>query len=117
MLADAERIALTVRDVDVPLSALGERQSRALGRWMAHLTDEARPDVVLSSPYTRARRTAELIVESKGAASTTGPLIVDERLREKEFGILDGLTTRGIAASHPAHDHHALEAMESHGPC
>jgi probable phosphoglycerate mutase len=102
MSAGAERIALSVRDVDVPLSPLGERQSRALGRWLARLTDEAKPDVVLSSPYIRARRTAELIGESRGIAADAGPLIVDERLREKEFGILDGLTTRGIATQHPA---------------
>lgn len=29
------------------------------------------------------------------------PICVDERLREKEFGILDGLTTRGISTLQP----------------
>ena len=37
-----------------------------------------------------------------GLAHGAAPLMVDERLREREFGILDGLTTLGIAASHPA---------------
>ena len=39
------------RDVDVPLSALGERAVAALGRWFAALPEDERPNVVLSSPY------------------------------------------------------------------
>lgn len=35
------------RDVDVPLSALGERQSRALGRWFRARDEAERPTVVL----------------------------------------------------------------------
>jgi broad specificity phosphatase PhoE len=94
MSARAERIILPLRDVDVPLSPLGERQSRALGVWMTDQPLELQPEVVLVSPYTRARQTADLL--------TARPTIVDERLREKEFGILDGLTSFGIAATHPA---------------
>ena len=41
-------IALDVRDVDVPLSALGERKAAALGRWFAALPDDERPDVLLT---------------------------------------------------------------------
>ena len=100
--AGAGRIALELRDVDVPLSPLGERQSRALGRWMAKLPELERPDIVLTSPYVRAQQTTALLRESGAFARGTPPDIVDERLREKEFGILDGLTTLGIAAAHPA---------------
>lgn len=100
--AQAERIALSSRDADVPLSALGEEQSRALGSWMAGAAPEDRPDVVLVSPYLRARGTADLIGAMGGLAPGTPAPMVDERLREKEFGILDGFTTLGIAASHPA---------------
>jgi broad specificity phosphatase PhoE len=99
--ANAERIALAVRDADVPLSELGEEQSRTLGRWMANLPEEEKPDVVLVSPYVRARSTAELIAAMGGVAKGAGPAMLDERLREKEFGILDGFTTLGIAATHP----------------
>jgi probable phosphoglycerate mutase len=89
------------RDVDVPLSALGERQAIALGRWYARMPASARPDVVLTSPYIRAHRTAELILEH-GALQVEAPaFIVDERLREKEFGILDRLTRFGIEQRHP----------------
>lgn len=96
MIAQAERIALSHRDVDVPLSNLGERQSKALGYWMSRQPDEQRPEVLLVSPYVRARQTADLI-----AAAAPEAAVIDERLREKEFGILDGLTSYGIAAMHP----------------
>ena len=44
--------------MDVPLSALGEQQADALGRWFGRLPPDARPTVVLCSPYVRARQTA-----------------------------------------------------------
>ena len=51
-------IDIDIRDVDVPLSELGERQSIALGRWLGALPPEERPTIVLTSPYLRARHTA-----------------------------------------------------------
>lgn len=100
MEAKAELIAITHRDVDVPLSARGEEQAAALGRWFAHMPAGERPEIVLTSPYLRARRTAEIAGSMDGfvpAART----ITDERLREKEFGILDRLTRYGIEQRHP----------------
>src|ERR1700730_6033001 len=80
-------IDIQARDVDVPLSSLGEQQSKSLGRWFASMPPEARPEIVLSSPYRRARSTAAAIQESCGLAKGFSGLIIDERLREKEFGI------------------------------
>jgi broad specificity phosphatase PhoE len=97
--AGAERIELTGRDVDVPLSPFGEEQARGLGRWFAGDPHE-QPEVMLVSPYLRARQTAELFRASGGCARDL-PLCLDERLREKEFGILDGLTGAGIRALQP----------------
>lgn len=94
------RIALTGRDVDVPLSDLGRQQSRALGHWFASGEEGDRPNVLLSSPYVRARQTAELFREA-GGCKPDQCIRLDERLREKEFGILDGLTTVGIRAEYP----------------
>lgn len=94
------RIDLSLRDVDVPLSELGERQAQALGRWFAAGEESERPENILCSPYVRARETAMLFREAGGAPSDE-PICGDERLREKEFGILDGLTTRGIIADEP----------------
>ncbi|OYW16624.1 MAG: histidine phosphatase family protein [Novosphingobium sp. 12-64-8] len=94
------RIALTHRDVDVPLSELGREQATALGRWFAELHEDGRPEVLLSSTYARAVETAKLFREAGGCAPDE-PVCVDERLREKEFGVLDGLTTVGIHELQP----------------
>ena len=93
-------IDIAERDVDVPLSTAGEAQSTALGRWFAAQPPEERPTVVLASPYLRARRTAALI-QAAGGAGPTSPVVIDERLREKEFGILDRLTRVGIEQQFP----------------
>jgi probable phosphoglycerate mutase len=99
-LAGLSEIPIAERDVDVPLSALGEQQARALGRWFAAMPEHERPTVVLASPYLRARRTAELIREAGGFSADLG-IDADERLREKEFGILDRLTRGGVAERFP----------------
>lgn len=94
------RIALTGRDVDVPLSDLGGKQARALGRWFAEAREDGRPDIMLASPYARAVETAQLFREA-GGCDPDEKICIDERLREKEFGILDGLTGAGIRELHP----------------
>ena len=99
--AKLPRIDLAGRDVDVPLSALGNRQADSLGRWFAEQPDDYRPDVVLSSPYLRARTTAARIRDAGGLAPVVSDYLVDERLREKEFGILDRLTRYGIEQEQP----------------
>jgi broad specificity phosphatase PhoE len=93
--AALDRIALTGRDVDVPLSPLGEQQAAALGHWFAQGREADRPDVILSSPYRRAMETARHF-RAAGGADPDEAICCDERLREKEFGILDGLTTGGV---------------------
>jgi broad specificity phosphatase PhoE len=102
--ADAAGLAaidLDLRDVDVPLSALGEEQARALGRWFAALPEAARPEIVLASPYVRARQTAKAICEAGGVADSARQPVVDERLREREFGLWDRLTTNGVRRKFP----------------
>jgi broad specificity phosphatase PhoE len=94
-------IELATRDMDVPLSALGERQAGALGRWLGELPPEKRPSVVLTSPYKRTRDTTALVLQAAGMDPDALTLVVDERLREKEFGILDRLTTAGIRQKYP----------------
>jgi broad specificity phosphatase PhoE len=94
-------IDIPTRDVDVPLSPLGERQAAALGRWFKKMSPEERPSVVLSSPYVRARETSRLALEAAGIEHSDITFITDERLREKEFGILDRLTRIGIKEKYP----------------
>jgi len=98
--AGAERIELSHRDVDIPLSPLGEKQAKALGTWFAHAAPDDRPEILLVSPYVRARQTLDLF-RKQGGAIGDDPVGIDERLREKEFGILDGLTTSGVASVYP----------------
>lgn len=89
------------RDMDVPLSALGARQSQALGSWFAAIPQGERPDVLLVSPYRRTVETAEILQEQGGIESDSANIRFDERLREKEFGILDRLTRWGIEEHFP----------------
>jgi probable phosphoglycerate mutase len=100
-LARQARIDLNLRDIDVPLSGLGEDQARALGRWFGKLPKDGQPTAMLTSPYTRALRTAELIWEEAGWDPAVVKMTCDERLREKEFGILDRFTRDGIGQFHP----------------
>jgi 2,3-bisphosphoglycerate-dependent phosphoglycerate mutase len=93
---DREALDIAQRDMDVPLSELGCQQARALGRWIAQQDD--RPTAVIASPYVRAMQTAELALDAAGLDCR---LCLDERLREREFGILDLLTRRGIEARFP----------------
>jgi len=85
----------------VPLSVFGEEQAQALGRWFAGKPEDERPNVVLTSTYLRARRTAEIIQAHGGTAPELKCPTADERLREKEFGVLDRLTHAGILELYP----------------
>jgi broad specificity phosphatase PhoE len=93
---DAEELALDERDADVPLSDRGRHQATRLGDWLVARAADERPTVALSSPYRRAADTAEAALVGTGVG-----LELDERLRERDLGILDGLTGRGIRARHP----------------
>lgn len=99
--AGLARIDIAERDVDVALSERGHRQAEALGRWFAEMPDSQRPNVVLTSPYRRAQQTVAGIRQAGGIASDAPEDYVDERLREKELGLLDRLTRTGIEALHP----------------
>ncbi|WP_119155468.1 histidine phosphatase family protein [Caldimonas tepidiphila] len=94
-------IDIDVRDMDVPLSPLGERQAQSLGHWFAEQPPEERPNVVLCSPYVRTRETARLVCEAAGLDPDEITFATDERLREKEFGVLDRLTKAGIREKYP----------------
>lgn len=99
--AGAHEIGIEMRDVDVPLSALGIEQAEAAGRWFAALPPDERPEIILSSPYVRAKQTAKIICEQGALWGGAAHTIVDERLREREFGIFDRLTTLGIRERFP----------------
>lgn len=76
---------------DLPLTPTGERQATATGPVVAGL--ELRHPVVLVSPRTRARQTAEL-------AGLTGAR-TDPDLAEWDYGDYEGRTTAQIRAGDP----------------
>ncbi len=91
-----EAIDIPERDADVPLSDTGREQAEAVGRWLAGLDADERPEIAVVSPYLRTRQTAELALAGTGIET-----VVDERLRDRELGILDLLTGRGVEARLP----------------
>ncbi|WP_082812983.1 histidine phosphatase family protein [Cellulomonas timonensis] len=96
--AGAEVIDVPARDPDVLLSDLGVSQAAALGRWLDGLPAAERPQSVWCSPYARAVQTAEIAL---GAAGLALPIHVDERLRDRELGVLDTLTSHGVEVRMP----------------
>jgi broad specificity phosphatase PhoE len=96
--AGAEEIDVPARDPDVRLSDLGRQQAAAVGQCLRRMEAAHRPDVVACSPYLRARETAMLVGRTAGLELAE---IVDERLRDRELGVLDRLTGRGVEARYP----------------
>jgi broad specificity phosphatase PhoE len=93
----ASRLELEARDADVELSDVGRRQATGLGRWLTALPEEDRPTAVLASPYARAADTARVALAE---ADLDLEIRTDERLRERDLGIFDGLTGKGYRELH-----------------
>jgi broad specificity phosphatase PhoE len=55
----------------------------------------------LSSPYVRAMQTASRVFDAVAGSGEHPILVVDERLREKEFGSFNRLTKAGVMAKYP----------------
>lgn len=84
-----------IRDVDVTLTPRGEKQAEATGKYLG---GKFRFDRIFVSPYVRTVGTAEIMARSfKGSPQ----VVCEDRIREKEFGILDGLTKPGIIKKFP----------------
>jgi probable phosphoglycerate mutase len=77
---------------DIALTPLGLDQADALGEWAAG----ARLDAIVTSPLSRARRTA-----APAAAATGLVPVVEPELLEVDFGIAEGRTLGELRASHP----------------
>jgi broad specificity phosphatase PhoE len=93
-----EVIDIKERDADVPLSEPGRQQAAAAGLWIA----ERKPDLLVTSSYRRAIDTARIaLAEAAQRLADTPPMSVDERLRDRELGVLDLLTEHGVAKRYP----------------
>src|ERR1035437_9299918 len=95
-----------IRDQDTPLTPLGFGQALHVGVELRNLYPF---DVVLTSPYLRTKQTTDQILKGLGVENKAGlerfrpgiKVVEDERLREIEFGIFDGLTREGLQAKYP----------------
>lgn len=83
------------RDADIALTPIGMWQAEKTGKYLA---DTEPFDICLVSPYKRTLQTAGQIVAQFPYAVRT---FKDDRLREKEFGMLHGLTKEEIRTLHP----------------
>lgn len=84
--------------LDEPLTDQGREQARRLAeklhRWSVENSEPIA--AVYSSTLTRAFQTAAILARRWGA-----PLVLDWRLRERDVGVLQGLTWPEIEACHP----------------
>ena len=74
------------------LSAVGRGQIQALGEWMKNVSF----DYIYSSDSLRARQTAESITQY-----SLDTLQFDQRIREKNLGVFEGLTSIEAREQHP----------------
>ena len=74
------------------LSSVGQAQIQALGQWMKNVPFNQ----IYSSDSLRAKQTAEAITQFSGHK-----LKIDLRLREKNLGVFEGLTSEEASERHP----------------
>jgi len=79
---------------DIGLDDEGLHQAELAGRWLA--AQRARPTVLYSSDLLRARLTAERLASSLGL-----PLLLTPDLRERRYGLFEGLTYDEARARYP----------------
>jgi probable phosphoglycerate mutase len=111
--ADAEGLLeaeVSGRDAEVPLTELGESQAAAVGKWLATLPPDELPQVVITSPYLRARETWRLAVEASGL-DLPDP-VTDDRLVDRLMGDLELLTRAAVAQRFPDEAGRRAEAGE-----
>ena len=83
--------------VDSPLTELGIRQAKAVGRLLRDLIREPAGWRIVSSPLGRARATAGIIAATLGGL----PVELEPRIQEMSWGSFDGRLRAEIEAEHP----------------
>jgi broad specificity phosphatase PhoE len=79
---------------DIELNETGREQARALAAGLG----EAAITSVWTSDLSRARETGAIVASALGLAAPT----IDPELRERKFGVFEGLTRAECEAQHPA---------------
>jgi probable phosphoglycerate mutase len=80
--SEGNRERTFTRTPDVPLTDTGWSQVQAAAEWVAA---RYRPVRVVSSPFLRARQTADILADRLAV-----PIVVEEDLRERSYGTLAG---------------------------
>jgi ribonuclease H / adenosylcobalamin/alpha-ribazole phosphatase len=78
---------------EIPLTEVGRQQAAAAA---VRIAARGGIDLVICSPLSRARRTAEVVADATGAA-----LLVDDDLAETDFGEWEGMTFAEVMARWP----------------
>ncbi len=81
--SEGNRDRLYTPHPEVPLTERGHAQAAAAADWLAGLS---RARIVVSSPFRRARQTAEILAARVGV-----PIEIEPDLRERNYGALAGL--------------------------
>ncbi len=91
-----------VRDQDSPLTIVGHGQAYRLGLSLGK-NPSYRVDYIISSPYLRAKQTSEEIMFGyERAGNWAAKAVVEERVREIEFGIMDGIDRKRFRELFPS---------------
>ncbi len=83
--------------VDSPLTELGVRQAKAVGRLLRDLIRDPTGWRIVSSPLGRARTTAEIVAARLGDP----PVEIDSRLKEMSWGPYDGRLRSELETENP----------------
>lgn|SRR5208337_2079352 len=95
------------RDQDSPLTSLGYAQAYALGFHLGarYPGPNELIDYIITSPYVRAKQTMDGILRGMSDAYPNMLLpqrVVEERIREIEFGIMDGIDRKRFRELFPS---------------
>lgn len=90
------KVMKETRNADFYLSSLGRKQALKTGAYLKRTYKQF--DAVFSSPYQRTFETASII----GAKVGVSKIEIDERIREKESGIWNGLTYDEVKRMYPS---------------
>jgi 2,3-bisphosphoglycerate-dependent phosphoglycerate mutase len=99
---------------DIALNAVGLNQAKATQQAIVELHQEGAFAALYSSDLQRAQQTATPL-----AHALSLPLHIEPRLRERNYGMLEGLTREQIALQYPQHaanlhaPHHAIPKGET----
>lgn len=97
---NAQWITDGIRDQDTPLTAKGKAQATATALALVKEYGEFGISHLIISPYLRTRETAK-VIESYFPYLHMDGVVVEERIREVEFGMMDGLTRQYIKEHYP----------------